>query len=50
MKVAAYTWPPEHGTMVVYTDSFTRTKPDAEGNHIEREVPFLKTSTVSSLL
>ncbi len=36
----------EHGAMVVYADRFTRTETDADGNGVEREIPFLKAYTV----
>jgi len=36
----------EHGSMVVYADRFTRIDTDANGNEIEREIPFLKAYTV----
>ena len=32
--------------MVVYANTFTRTEEDAEGQEIEREIPFLKGYTV----
>src|SRR3989475_6760185 len=35
-----------HGAMVVYADRFTRTETDADGNGVEREIPFLKAYTV----
>jgi antirestriction protein ArdC len=36
----------EHGSMVVYADRFTRKETDADGNDVEREIPFLKAYTV----
>ena len=36
----------EKGSMVVYANTFTRTEEDAEGQEIEREIPFLKGYTV----
>jgi antirestriction protein ArdC len=36
----------EHGAMVVYADRFTRKETDADGNDLEREIPFLKAYTV----
>ena len=36
----------EHGSMVVYADRFTRIDTDANGNEVEREIPFLKAYTV----
>jgi len=36
----------ERGAMVVYADRFTRTETDADGNGVEREIPFLKAYTV----
>ena len=36
----------EKGSLVVYANSFTRTEEDAEGQEIEREIPFLKGYTV----
>jgi len=36
----------EKGSMVVYANTFTRTEEDAEGNEIDREIPFLKGYTV----
>jgi antirestriction protein ArdC len=36
----------EHGAMVVYADRFTRKETDADGNDVEREIPFLKAYTV----
>ena len=35
-----------HDAMVVYADRFTRTETDADGNDVEREIPFLKAYTV----
>ena len=36
----------EKGSLVVYANTFTRTDKDAEGQEIEREIPFLKGYTV----
>lgn len=36
----------ERGSLVVYANTFTRTEADAEGQEIEREIPFLKGYTV----
>src|SRR5205085_12548880 len=36
----------EKGSLVVYANTFTRTEEDAEGQEIEREIPFLKGYTV----
>jgi len=36
----------EHGSPVVYADRFRKTDTDADGNDIEREIPFLKAYTV----
>src|SRR2546426_5101596 len=36
----------EHGAMVVYADRFTKKETDADGNDVEREIPFLKAYTV----
>jgi antirestriction protein ArdC len=36
----------EHGSMVVYADRFTRIETDANGDEVEREIPFLKAYTV----
>lgn len=36
----------EKGSLVVYANTFTRTEADAEGQEIEREIPFLKGYTV----
>lgn len=36
----------ERGSLVVYANTFTRTEEDAEGNEIDREIPFLKGYTV----
>jgi antirestriction protein ArdC len=36
----------EHGSMVVYADRFTRIDTDANGNEVEREIPFLKAYVV----
>jgi antirestriction protein ArdC len=36
----------EKGSLVVYANTFTRTEEDAEGNEIDREIPFLKGYTV----
>src|SRR5260370_26156769 len=36
----------ENGSLVVYANTFTRTEEDAEGQEIEREIPFLKGYTV----
>jgi antirestriction protein ArdC len=36
----------EKGSLVVYANSFTRTEEDAEGQEIDREIPFLKGYTV----
>jgi antirestriction protein ArdC len=36
----------EHGSMVVFADRFTRTERDADGNDVERAIPFLKAYTV----
>jgi antirestriction protein ArdC len=32
----------EHGSMVVYTDRFTRTSLDDAGEEVEEQIPFLK--------
>jgi antirestriction protein ArdC len=32
----------EHGTLVVYADTFTRTETTDEGDEVERRIPFLK--------
>jgi antirestriction protein ArdC len=32
----------EKGSLVVYANTFTRTEEDAEGQQIDREIPFLK--------
>lgn len=36
----------EHGTFVVYADTFTRTETNDQGNDVERRIPFLKSYTV----
>lgn len=36
----------EKGSLIVYANTFTRTEEDAEGQEIEREIPFLKGYTV----
>ena len=36
----------EKGSLVVYANTFTRTEEDAEGQEVEREIPFLKGYTV----
>jgi antirestriction protein ArdC len=36
----------EHGTLVVYADTFTTTKTTDEGEAVERRIPFLKSYTV----
>ncbi|MGH7087084.1 MAG: ArdC family protein, partial [Acetobacteraceae bacterium] len=36
----------EHGELVVYADRITRTETDADGEEIERSIPFLKGYTV----
>jgi antirestriction protein ArdC len=36
----------EHGAMVVFADRFTKKDTDADGNDVEREIPFLKAYTV----
>lgn len=36
----------EKGTLVVYANTFKRTEQNAEGNDVEREIPFLKGYTV----
>src|SRR5262249_3898848 len=36
----------EHGTLVVYADTFTRTETTEEGDAVERRIPFLKSYTV----
>jgi antirestriction protein ArdC len=36
----------EKGSLVVYANTFTRTEEDAEGQEIDREIPFLKGYTV----
>jgi antirestriction protein ArdC len=36
----------EKGSLVVYANTFTRTEEDAEGQQIDREIPFLKGYTV----
>jgi antirestriction protein ArdC len=36
----------EHGTLVVYTDTCTRTETNDEGDDVERHIPFLKSYTV----
>ena len=36
----------EKGSLVVYANTFSRTEKDAEGNDVEREIPFLKGYTV----
>lgn len=36
----------EHGTTVVYADSFTKTETDDQGQESERAIPFLKAYTV----
>jgi antirestriction protein ArdC len=36
----------EHGAMVVFVDRFTKKETDADGNDVEREIPFLKAYTV----
>ena len=36
----------EKGSLVVYASTFTRTEEDAEGQEIDREIPFLKGYTV----
>jgi antirestriction protein ArdC len=36
----------EHGAMVVFADRFTKKETDADGNDVEREIPFLKAYTV----
>lgn len=36
----------EKGSLVVYASTFTRTEEDAEGQEIDREIPFLKSYTV----
>lgn len=36
----------EHGTLVVYTDTFTRTETTDEGDAVEYRIPFLKAYTV----
>lgn len=36
----------EKGSLVVYANTFTRTEADAEGQEIDREIPFLKGYTV----
>ena len=32
----------EQGSLVVYPNTFTRTEHDADGQEIDREIPFLK--------
>ena len=36
----------EHGTLVVYADTFTRTETNDQGDEVERRIPFLKSYTV----
>ena len=36
----------EKGSLVVYANTFTRTEEDADGQEVEREIPFLKGYTV----
>jgi len=36
----------EHGTLVVYADTFTRTETNEEGDDVKRRIPFLKSYTV----
>jgi antirestriction protein ArdC len=36
----------ENGSLVVYANTFTRTEEDADGQEIDREIPFLKGYTV----
>lgn len=36
----------EHGAMVVFADRFTKKETDADGNDVEREIPFLKAYSV----
>ena len=36
----------DHGALVVYTDRFTKTENNAEGQETEREIPFMKGYTV----
>jgi antirestriction protein ArdC len=36
----------EKGSLVVYANTFKRTEEDAQGNEVEREIPFLKGYTV----
>jgi antirestriction protein ArdC len=36
----------EHGAMVVFADRYTKKETDADGNDVEREIPFLKAYTV----
>lgn len=39
----------EKGSTVVYANTFTRTEEDAEGNDVERKIPFLKGYTVFNI-
>jgi antirestriction protein ArdC len=36
----------EKGTLVVYANTFTRTEEDADGQEVDREMPFLKGYTL----
>jgi antirestriction protein ArdC len=46
LDVNAHVRKGEKGSLVVYANTFTRTEEDAEGQEIEREIPFLKGYTV----
>jgi antirestriction protein ArdC len=47
-ELNAYVRKGEKGTLVVYANSFKRVEQNAEGQDVEREIPFLKGYTVSS--
>jgi len=46
MTLGAHVRKGEHGTCVVYADTFTTTETTAEGDAVERRIPFLKSYTV----
>jgi antirestriction protein ArdC len=48
LDLSAHVRKGEKGSLVVFANTFTRTTEDAEGQEIEREIPFLKAYTIWS--
>ena len=46
LELGAHVRKGETGTVVVYTNRFTKTQADASGDEVERTIPFLKAYTV----